>query len=64
MRLQKQLSRKAEGKEYSKWVIVISPKQIEMLGWKNGEEIEGEVRGGKLILKSATSKKSKKTARA
>lgn len=35
-----------------------------MLGWKNGEEIEGEVRGGKLILKSATSKKSKKTARA
>lgn len=52
MHLQKQLSRKYEGKEYAKWVIVIKPKTIEKLGWKDGEELEAEVKKGKLIIES------------
>ena len=50
MYLQKQLSRKYEGKEYAKYVIVIKPKIVEELGWKEGEELEAEVKKGKLII--------------
>ena len=50
MHLQKQLSRKYEGKEYAKYVIIIKPKYIEKLGWKEGEELEAEVKKGKLII--------------
>lgn len=50
MRLQKQLSRKFEGKEYAKYVIVVPPKYIEELGWKDGEELEAEIKKDKLII--------------
>ena len=50
MRLQKQLSRKYEGKEYAKYVIVVKSKYIEKLGWKEGEELEAEVKDKKLII--------------
>ncbi len=50
MRLQKQLSRKWGDKEYVKYVIVIKEKLIEKLGWKEGQELEGKVKGDKLII--------------
>jgi len=50
MRLQKQLSNRINGKDYDKYVIVIKPKYIEKLGWKAGEELEAEVKKGKLII--------------
>ena len=50
MHLQKQLSRKYEGKEYAKYVIVVKPSIIEKLGWKNGEELDAEVKGDKLVI--------------
>ena len=50
MYLQKQLSRKVGNKEYAKYVIVIKPKYIEELGWKEGEELEAEVKKDKLII--------------
>ena len=50
MKLQKQLSRKYGDKEYAKYVIVIKQKHIEKLGWKEGEELEAEVKGEKLII--------------
>lgn len=50
MRLQKQLSRKYEGKEYAKYVLVVKPKLIEKLGWEDGEELEANVKGDKLII--------------
>lgn len=50
MKLQKQLSRKYEGKEYAKYVIVLKPSLVEQLGWKEGEELEAEVKGDKLVL--------------
>lgn len=51
MRLQKQLSRKVEGKEYPKYVVTIPPRQIEEAGWKVGIELEATVSRGKIILK-------------
>ena len=50
MKLQKQLSRKYGDKEYAKYVIVIKPNHIEKLGWKDGEELDAEVKGEKLII--------------
>jgi formylmethanofuran dehydrogenase subunit D len=51
MQLQKQLSRKYKGKEYAKYMIVISPSDIEKLEWKEGEELESEIKNGELIIK-------------
>jgi formylmethanofuran dehydrogenase subunit D len=50
LKLQKQLSRKVGEKEYSKYVITISPKQIEKLGWREGQDLAGKIRQGKLII--------------
>jgi len=51
MKLQKQLSRKVGDKEYAKYVAVITPEKIKELGWKDGEELESEIKDRKLILK-------------
>lgn len=51
MQLQKQLSRKHKNKEYPKFTIVIPPKEIEKLGWKEGEELEPEIKNNRLIIK-------------
>jgi hypothetical protein len=51
MKLQKQLSRKVGQQEYSKFVLTISPKDIDKLGWKQGQEIELIVNGKEAKLK-------------
>jgi len=51
MRLQKQLSRKVGNKEYPKWVIIVPPKQIDTLGWKEGEYLESEVNSQELVIR-------------
>jgi bifunctional DNA-binding transcriptional regulator/antitoxin component of YhaV-PrlF toxin-antitoxin module len=53
MRLQKQVNRIVEDKEYSKYVLVVPPEEIAKLGWKEGEELEHEVRDQNLIVKPA-----------
>jgi antitoxin component of MazEF toxin-antitoxin module len=50
MRLQKQLSRKVEGKSYPKYVVTIPPKCVEELGWKEGDELAGNITKGKLVI--------------
>jgi len=50
VRLQRQLNRRAKGKEYSKWLVVIPPDMVEKLGWREGEELELDVRGDELRL--------------
>jgi antitoxin component of MazEF toxin-antitoxin module len=50
MRLQKHFSRKVGNKEYSKYVVVIPNGHIEQLEWKEGQELESEVKGKKLLL--------------
>jgi bifunctional DNA-binding transcriptional regulator/antitoxin component of YhaV-PrlF toxin-antitoxin module len=51
LRLQKQLSRKIDGKEYPKYVVTIPPKYIELLGWKEGIELKADIKNGKVILR-------------
>jgi len=51
MKLQKQLSRRVGNKEYPKWVVTIPPKQISVLGWKEGEFLESEINGQELIIR-------------
>jgi len=43
MKLQKQKAREYKGKPIHKYVIVIPPRDIEELGWKEGQNIEGIV---------------------
>lgn len=60
MRLQKQLSRKFNNKEYPKWVIAIPPKQVIELQWKEGEFLESEISGQILIIKKEDEQESEK----
>ena len=50
MKLQKHLSRKVGDKTYYKHVIVIPSDLIGKLGWKDEEEIKGNVKNNKLII--------------
>ena len=43
MKLQKQKARKYKDKTIYKYIIVIPPKDIEELGWKEGIELEGTI---------------------
>lgn len=51
MRLQSQVSRKYGDTEYKKFWVVIPLKLLKLLGWKTGQELEGETKKGKLIIK-------------
>lgn len=51
MKLQEQLSRKVGRKKYPKYVLTISPKHIEELGWQKGIELEVSVSDHKLVVK-------------
>ena len=53
MKLQKQLSRKVEGKTYPKYVVTIPPKCVEELGWKEGEQLTENIIKGKLVIRRA-----------
>ena len=41
MKLQKQKAREYKGKPIYKYVLVIPPKDIQKLSWKEGNELEG-----------------------
>jgi hypothetical protein len=60
MKLQKQLSRKIDSKKYVKYVITISPKDIEKLGWAPGEELELDYAGSIAQIKPKDLEKAKK----
>jgi hypothetical protein len=50
MKLQKQLSRKVQGKAYPKYVMTIPPDCIDQLGWQQGVELEVVIKENKLIV--------------
>ena len=50
MKLQKRFLREYKGKKYYKFMINIAPEIIKKLGWKTGQELEGEVKGKKLVI--------------
>ena len=54
MQLQKQLNRKVDDKEYSKFLLVVPPQVVAELQWKEGEELEHEVKNQSLIIHKAT----------
>lgn len=51
MKLQKQLSRQFAGKEYAKWVVVLPPKIVQELGWREGQELVAEIDGKSLRVR-------------
>ncbi len=51
MKLQSQISRKVGETEYLKSWVVIPNKILEQLKWKSGQDLDGEVKDGKLIVK-------------
>ncbi len=50
MRLLSQKSREYKDKEYIKHWVVIPNKLVEELGWRQGEELEADVKKDKLII--------------
>ncbi len=60
VKLQKQLSRHFGGREYAKWVVVLPPKMVTQLGWKEGMELMAHADGeGLWIGPSATGSRSR-----
>jgi len=55
MKLQSQVSRRIEKKEYRKFWVVIPNEIVEKLGWVEGQEVSPEVKGHTLILKASPS---------
>jgi len=53
MKLQKQLSRKVKDVEYTKWVLVVPPSVIEKLKWKEGQELDVEIKENSLVVKKS-----------
>ena len=51
MRLLGQKSRVYKGKAYFKHWIVVPKSNVEMLGWKPGQELKVEIKEKKLIIK-------------
>ncbi len=53
MRLQKQVNRVVEDKEYSKYVIIVPPEDVEKLQWREGEDLSHEVKDDTLLVRKA-----------
>jgi antitoxin component of MazEF toxin-antitoxin module len=50
MKLQKQLSRRIGNISYPKYVVVLPPKKVREIGWKEGIKLSASVRNKKLII--------------
>jgi antitoxin component of MazEF toxin-antitoxin module len=57
MRLLRNVSRTIGKNEYSKWIIIIPPSQVEQLGWREGEELESCIKDKLLLIKPSVKKK-------
>jgi len=63
MKLQKQVSRRIEETEYAKFVVVIPPDRVERLGWKEGQELDSQVQGQKLVISPKSPERDKREQR-
>lgn len=50
MKLLSQVSRQYKDTEYRKYWVIVPSKLIEKLGWETGQELEAEVKDGKLVI--------------
>jgi len=48
------------GSVYAKWIITIPPAEVEKLQWKEGDELESEVKDGVLAVKKSETPPEKK----
>ncbi|HJW19136.1 MAG TPA: AbrB/MazE/SpoVT family DNA-binding domain-containing protein [Candidatus Nitrosotalea sp.] len=51
MKLQQRSNRKVGDKEYVKWYVDIPSDVIKKAGWKEGSELDVDIKDGKLVLK-------------
>ena len=51
MKLQKRVNRRVGDKEYHKYSVEIPSEKIRESGWKDGEELEFQMKGNKLTIK-------------
>jgi len=52
MKLQKHVSRKSKsGDDYFKWEVILSKEAVEKAGFKEGDELEEEVRKGEIKIR-------------
>ncbi len=56
VKLQKQLSRHFGDREYAKWVVVLPPKMVTQLGWKEGMALMAEIDGKGLWIGPASTR--------
>lgn len=56
MKLQRLKSRTVGKTPYYKWLITLPSKAIEALGWKEGDDLTAEVKGGSLRLTKGSPK--------
>jgi len=54
------MSRKYKDREYPKWVITVPPRQIQELGWAEGEFLESNIQDKELIIKRENIQKTEK----
>jgi len=58
VRLQKRFAYTYKDKEHYKHVVTLPEKEIERLGWKEGQELELAVKNNELVLKPQRSAKN------
>jgi len=51
VKLQRHLNRRFAGREYAKWVVVLPPRIVRELGWKEGQDLKIQVDGKTLRMR-------------
>jgi len=51
MKLLKRVNRRVGDKEYLKYYVDIPPEKIKEIGWKEGQELDFQLKGNTLTLK-------------
>jgi hypothetical protein len=64
MRARKVVNRIYQGRTYYRWLLSISPKDIQRLGWVDGQSLKTYVRGATLTIEpGVTSRPARKSVR-
>jgi hypothetical protein len=50
MRARKVVNRVYQGRIYYRWLLSVSPKEIQQLGWVDGQSLKSYVRGSTLTI--------------
>lgn len=50
VKLQRVVNRVRGENTYYKWQVTLPPDAVETLGWKEGDELEAETKGNRLVM--------------